>query len=60
MSLCTFLHLCGESLMLQRPLRAQPRDLTLTQMIVHLVDGTDELFRHRLKSFASRGFVGLV
>jgi hypothetical protein len=28
-------------------------------MIVHLVDGTYELFRHRVKGFASRGLVGL-
>jgi hypothetical protein len=33
----------------------------LTKMIVHLVDGTYELFRHfyRVKGFASRGLVGL-
>ena len=24
--------------------------------VVHLIDGTYELFRHRVKSFASRGF----
>jgi hypothetical protein len=28
-------------------------------MIVHLLDGTYELFRHRVKGFASRGFRGL-
>jgi hypothetical protein len=28
-------------------------------MIVHLVDGTYELFRHRVKDFVSRGFVVL-
>jgi hypothetical protein len=32
------------------------------KMIVHLVDGTYELFRHfyRVKGFASRGLVGLI
>jgi hypothetical protein len=30
-----------------------------TKMIVHLVDGTHELFRHPVKGFASLGFVGL-
>jgi hypothetical protein len=30
------------------------------KMIVHLVDGTYELFRHRVKSFASRGFTILL
>jgi hypothetical protein len=31
------------------------------KMIVHLIDGTYELFRHfyRVKGFASRGLVGL-
>jgi len=28
--------------------------------VVHLVDGTYELFRHRVKGFASRGLVGLL
>jgi hypothetical protein len=29
-------------------------------MIIHLIDGTYELFRHfRVKGFASRGLVGL-
>jgi hypothetical protein len=28
-------------------------------MIVHLIDGTYELFRHRVKGFALRGFVVL-
>jgi hypothetical protein len=34
---------------------------SLPKMIVHLVDGTYELFRHfyRVKGFASRGLVGL-
>ncbi len=29
------------------------------KMVVHLVDGTYELFRHRVKGFASRGLVVL-
>jgi hypothetical protein len=29
-----------------------------TKMIVHLVDGTHELFRHPVKGFASRGSRG--
>jgi hypothetical protein len=28
--------------------------------VVHLIDGTYELFRHRVKSFASRGFTILL
>ena len=28
--------------------------------VLHLVDGTYELFRHRVKSFASRGFTILL
>jgi hypothetical protein len=47
----------------RRPLSGSPRDLTLSKMIVHLIDGTCELFRHfyglrrftRVKGSASRG-----
>ena len=28
-------------------------------MIVHLIDGTYELFRHLIKGFASRALIGL-
>jgi hypothetical protein len=42
-------------------LRQEKSWVSVTQMIVHLVDGTYELFSHfyRVKGFASRGLVGL-